>query len=520
MSEDASFSESGGSMHAEATQCSPLDAALGGCDRSAADALRARATEDPLLMIALAEEVAFLERFRELRVTPSQHYEIALQAVVRRSQRRLPVPVPVVQRPWFVLLAAAVITFAILYVLDPLARRSQQDLVANSLTMRPALVMPSGELRGELRGEQLEDLAGPVVASKPSPYLSSIGAMRDRFELEQSSALRDALAGALEPSSDPLSRWLDPKNTVALMRVDHEVRARHEVRRQALLSQGGLAAADQRVQQFADELAIELPRRFAAVPFEPKPSLSDVAMVVRALLAAGPTSAERGAAVDDGTDWIANHLPNADTKDAVAGLAALVESCAVYGRHVAAVHREGERLLDSVLRLESDWQRGRPELLGAQLPPAVVGEAARVLRYLPAFGLSAARCELVRNLLVGTLRERIARGADGPEYFAAIVYGAADLLSETERYDLERRLRRWQPVHLAPDFVTLQQLVWGIQPGRGGFTRLQWQLRPLAALARPQDMADRAALALCLAASYAAPRGDFLQQVARVAGGS
>ena len=188
---------------------------------------------------------------------------------------------------------------------------------------------------------------------------------------------------------------------------------------------------------------------------------------------------------------------------------------AVSGQHVAAVSSQGRRLLEDVLSPADAWRRGRPDLLAAAVSPAVVGEAMRVFRQLPAFGLDAERCELIRNLLLGSLRERIDRGADGPECFAALVYGGSDLLDELERYSCERHLRRWQPVSLAPDFVTVQQLAWGMEPGRSGYTRLQWQLRPLAALPRPQSMQAQAALTVCLAASYAAPRGEFLQEVAR-----
>lgn len=484
--------------------CTPLDAALGACPRHEEDALRARATEDPALLFALAEEVAFLEQCRELRVEPSARYEVMLRAVVRRAQRRVPDQTPLVRRPWFVIAAAAAATFAVLAALDPLVRRSGSTTDVAAVR----LAIPAGT------GDP-ED-APVVTIPVQSPFLDTVEAMRGRFEVEGSELLRAALDSALAPAADPLGRWLDPRNTLALMRLDHEVRARSEVREQALRSQGGLAAADRRVQQFADELAVELPERFSSVPFEPEPSLEHVAVVARALLAAGPTSDSRARALDLAGQWLADRLPSANTADSVAALGALVEVAAVTGRHTTVVLEQGRRLLDEVLTPPSAWQRGRPDLLAGSLPPAVLGEAMRFLRHLPAFGVDAERCDLVRCLLLGAVQERIARGADGPECFAAIVYGASDLLGEQERYNVERHLRRWQPVSLAPDFVTLHQLAWGMEPGRNGYTRLQWQLRPLAALPRPSAMADRAALALCLAATYAAPRGVFLQQVARL----
>ncbi|MCA8964465.1 MAG: hypothetical protein H6838_17145 [Planctomycetes bacterium] len=486
--------------------CTALDAALGACDRAAEDALRARATEDPALMFQLAEEVAFLERCRELTVTPSARYGAMLRDVTRRAERRVPRHVPLLQRPWFVVAAAAAVTFAALAWSDPLSHR-RADAPGSGMKLAIAVEGGSGD---EVSGE-----AGTAQVHTQSSFASAVEAMRDRFEVEGSGQLREALTSALSPDRDRLGRWLDPRNTVALMRLDHEVRARSEVREQALRSQGGLAAADRRVQQFADDLARELPRRFRAVPFEPEPALAEVAWVVRALLAAGPTSAQRAEAVAAGSQWLADRLEVATVADSVAALSALIEVAAVSGQHVAAVSSQGRRLLEDVLSPADAWRRGRPDLLAAAVSPAVVGEAMRVFRQLPAFGLDAERCELIRNLLLGSLRERIDRGADGPECFAALVYGGSDLLDELERYSCERHLRRWQPVSLAPDFVTVQQLAWGMEPGRSGYTRLQWQLRPLAALPRPQSMQAQAALTVCLAASYAAPRGEFLQEVAR-----
>ncbi len=492
------------------SDCTPLDAALGASDRAAEDALRARATEEPTLLFELAEEVAFLERWRELRIEPSARYGAMLRGVMRRAEQRVPRRVPLLQRPWLIVAAAATVAFAALVWTDPLSRRGADSAVAALSLTIPVDAEPAETVGGT---------GGTVPVRTQTAFANTVEAMRDRFEVEGSGQLREALNNALSPGRDRLGRWLDPRNTVALMRLDHEVRARSEVREQALRSQGGLAAADRRVQQFADELAIELLERFRAVPFEAEPSLPDVAWVVRALLAAGPTSAERADAVAAGSQWMVDRLGGATVADSVAALSALVEVAAVSGQHLAVVSAQGRRLLEDVLSPAEAWRRGRPDLLAGTMPAAVVGEAMRVFRQLPAFGLDAERCELVRSLLLGSLQERIDRGADGPECFAAVVYGGADLLDELERYRFERHLRRWQPVSLAPDFVTVQQLAWGMEPGRSGYTKLQWQLRPLAALPRPTAMRARAELSVCLAATYAAPRGEFLQEVARLTGG-
>jgi hypothetical protein len=233
--------------------------------------------------------------------------------------------------------------------------------------------------------------------------------------------------------------------------------------------------------------------------------LGAVALAMRALIAAGAVDDQRLAALELGGDWLAAQLPRATGPTLVTGLAPLVELAAVTGRYGELVAEHGRRLVDEVLRTDADnWGRWRPELLAGRVPAAVMADAARLLRWLPGVGVDAARCHLVRQLVLGRLRERRDAGDDGPELLAAMLYGGADLLGAAERDEVERQLRRWTPLRLAPDYVTVHQLTWGFEPGRLGFTRLQRELRRLAVLPDPGAMGPRAAYCLCLATQYAA----------------
>ena len=334
---------------------------------------------------------------------------------------------------------------------------------------------------------------------------SAIEQVRQRLALESSHHLRDALEAGLQVSDDRLSQWLDPRNVLVLQRLDHELRASAEIRAEALRRRGGLPAADERVQELAEAIAADL----AELPLE-RAHLAEVAWGMRALIGAGST-ATRVTALRRSGDWLAERLPELHGEELVLALSGLAELAAISGQHFDAVATHGQRLLEGVLLPDDDtWTRRRPDLLGARVAPSTLGEAGRILARLPAFGADPEHCALVRQLLLGRLRERRERGQDRPEVLAAILYGSADLLAEAQRDRLEANLRRWKPALLAPDFVTVQQLAWGMQPGRRGFARLQGELRQLAVLPMPDGLRERAAFCLCLATSYAGYVGGLL----------
>ena len=125
------------------------------------------------------------------------------------------------------------------------------------------------------------------------------------------------------------------------------------------------------------------------------------------------------------------------------------------------------------------------------------------------FGVDAPRCALVRNLVLGQLRDLRDQGQERPEVLAAMLYGLGDLLQEGERERVLHSLRRWKLTRLAPDFVTVQQLAWARRPGELGFTRLQGELRQLGVLAAPTSLLERAAFCLCLSTNFAGYVGDL-----------
>ncbi|MBX3463500.1 MAG: hypothetical protein KF830_10030 [Planctomycetes bacterium] len=484
-----------------------VDLLLGEGEPTAQDRLRQRLAEDPALALELAETVALFEACRQLRVEPGARFAGRMHDVVRRAERRLPAPR---SSPWWVaagwLAAAAAVVSALLWHFDPLGRRAVRALPGPIVHRAPARPMPPPVAGEGVAAPVLPEVA-PAVA-----WAEAIEAMRWRLGIENSHRLEQAMAAALEEPADPLQRWLAPHNALASLRASHERRTLPEVRRAALRHQGGLEDADARVQELAARLAADL----RSLPLGARPGdVGAVALAVRAVLAAGADESDRAAALADGGDWLANQLPELAGARLASALAALVEVAAVTGRHGERVRAHGRRLVDEVLQPDPEtWRRRRPELLGAAVPVATLADAARVAQLLPGLGVDPARCLLVRQLLLGRLRERRDAGDDGPELLAALLYGGADLLDAGERAEVERQLRRWTPLRLAPDFVTVHQLAWGFEPGRLGFTRLQRELRRLSVLPDPGAMASRAAFCLCLATQYAAWPGGGLGTLA------
>jgi hypothetical protein len=475
----------------------------------AQQALRSRIQDEPLLALEMAATVALFESFRQLQIEPSARLGCRLSDVVRRAERRT---APPPAGHWLVkvscVAAAAAIGFAVLWQWDPLGRRAGSRL-APVVRIDAA---PAGVVGKPLDPVAAGDAPGRVVPEAADvAWEDALQTMRDRLSLETAHRLEQAFEAALRPTSDPLQRWLEPRNALASLRADHELRAQPEVRRALLRLQGGLVAVDERVQELTARIAGELLAQCAdaATAGSDQATLQAVALGVRALIAAGAVSEQRSAALERGGDWLAARLPDCTDARLVVALAPLVELEAVGGRYGDLVVQHGRRLIDEVLRADADtWGRRRPELLGGTVPVSTLADASRLLSWLPGVGVDPARCHIVRQLLLGRLRERRDAGDDGPGLLAAMLYGCADLMAPAERDEVERELRRWTPLRLAPDFVTVHQLAWGFEPGRLGFTRLQRELRRLAVLPDPGSLGPRAAFCLCLATGYAAWPGD------------
>jgi hypothetical protein len=485
----------------------PLDVLLGQGEPAELAAFRARMARDPAAMLAMAETVDWVDTLRSVRCTPSPMFAARLHDVVQRAERRWRTPPPA---PWaglWLAAAAALLGWLGLCWLDPLGRltaarqRGTVPVAAAGATQvaDPATGAADGAVAG---GSALPRLYGQAEVA----WESAVERMRSRLDLEPSTHLRAALEVGLQPSEDPLGQWLDPRNALVWLRLEHELRSQASWREGQLQQRGSLAAIDTRVQQLADAVAADLPQAATGAPTVA--AVRDVAYALRALIAAGTASPGRHAALAAGSDWLVAHLPELSGGRLVTALAGLLEVAAVSDRHLATLGEHGARLVAEVLDADEQQWRGRlPELVGSHAEARVLGEAGRLLARLPGIGLPAARCHLVRQLLLGQLRSRRAQGADGPEALAALLFGYADLLASAERGPLELQLRRWKPARLAPDFATAHQLTAGVTPGRPGFRRMQGELRQLAVLPTPQSMGAQAMFCLCLAPDFAALAG-------------
>lgn len=465
------------------TEVTLLDLALGQGDAAELSAARIAVERDTGLLIALAEEVAFVQSARLLAVSPGPTYAGKLSDVLRQAEQRLPPPSspPRVWR-WFAAAAAAM--FVVLLAWDPL--RPSDAAAPQSLA---GFVLHPAASSSAVVPEVAVDGAAPSWAD-------DVATIRRRLALEATPLLRESFDDGLRRSGDGLRAWLEPRNALMLARFDFELRASAEFRRAALAQRGGLPAADERVQALADAIAGDS---------------SDVADPValgyaaRAIVAAGAAEPARRDALARFGRRLAQALPSARGDSLVFGLAGLVEVALATGEFGPEVRRHGERVVGDLLAIDDDtWVRRLPALLLSSAPSVVVGEAAHVVGKLPAFGVAAPRCLMARGLLVGALRDRLARGDDGPAVVAALLYGGCELLDAEERSARERCLRRWKPSRLAPDFLLCQQFAWAIMPGRAGYSRHQAELRELAVVATPTGLRDRGALCLCLATIYAA----------------
>ncbi|MEO6597605.1 MAG: hypothetical protein ABIP94_22910 [Planctomycetota bacterium] len=509
----------------DATHLTLVDLLLAQGSPSAQAALREKVANEPQLALEMAETVALIEQFRQLRVEPSAQFAGQLADIVHRAERRISEPRASWWKPALAMAAAAALTFAALWQWGPRGgeKRQTESVRASAFELQrasgagaagatessavAALEFPTQSPRVAPR--VAPTVATQTVAIPPSrivqesaevAWQSMVEVMRNRLDMEPSPRLSEALNSRLQAPRDSLGSWLDPRNALVLLRLDHELRASAELRRRAMRNQGGMEAADARVQELADQIAAEL----VAVTGTDGASVGEVALAVRAQIAAGSSSAARAAAVAAGSEWLATRLPTYSDANLVAALASLVEVAAVQGTYTDLVAAHGERLVAEVLRAEDAWKRRRPALLTGRIDAATLGCAGRLLRLLPGLGTDAARCGLVRQLVLGRLQERRDAGEDGPDVLVAMVYGCCDLMPEAERDEVERQLSRWKPVRLVPDFVTVQQYAWAIEPGRLGFTRLQRELRRLSILPAPTALDERAAFCLSLATNYAA----------------
>ena len=474
----------------------PIDLLLEQGSEDELAAMRRAVASDPMLALDLADTVEFVEAMRGLETEASPAFAGKLQDVALQADRFCRHHYEAPRRRWqmpVVFATAAAAAFWLLCWLDVEARLSppprRPHVEVAALAARPASTSAPAPL---------------VVEPEELLWQENVRQIQRRLEVEDSAHLRDAFARGLRAETGGLGKWLDPANSLTMLRLGHELRASAVARADALRSHGALPEVDRRVQALAAGIAAELASRpLPAGEASLQANLDEVAWGMRALIGSGHGGAP---ALERGGDWLVRALPAVHDERLVVALSGLVELAAVSGQHFDAVAEHGRRLVDDVLVAGEDrWRRRRPALLSGSVAPLTLGEAGRVVSRLPAFGVDPDRCTLVRSLILGRLREQRAGDQDRPEVLAAMTYGFADLLDAkaNERDRLTWALQRWKPARLAPDYATVQQMAWSLSPGTRGFTRMQRELRQLAVLPAPTGLLEQAAFSLCLATSYA-----------------
>ena len=510
----------------DAVAWQPIDLLLKQGTPDEVTAMRNEVNGNPRKALELADTITLVEQFRLLSVKASPEFAGKLQDVVLHSDRFYRSHFQPQSPAWLMPIVsglAAAATFFLLWGFD----------VAQVWRSNPELTAVAGhEIRTSLSGMTIGDdrqidvgSEAAVVDEEPiSPEQASweraVTEILARLDKETTDNLRDAFRNGMNQNGDALKQWLDPSNAMVLLRLEHELRASADVRVRALRSRGALAEVDDRVQELADGIADEM-LRVVAVQTDPEGSsqlhvsdeeLNNISWGVRALIASG-SSAYRANALRNGGEWLAGHVPQLTGERLVIALSGLVELAAISGQHFEAVAEHGQRLVDDVLQpSDENWRRRLPDLLAGHAAAGNLGEAGRILARLPAFGIAPQRCKLVRQLMLGQLRDRRTTAQDRPEVLAAMLYGCGDLLDEATG-ELDRigwQLLRWKPTRLAPDFGTVQQIAWSRAPGSRGYTRLQRELRQLAILPMPDNLAGRSAFLMCLATNFAGHVGSLL----------
>ncbi|MGE3174102.1 MAG: hypothetical protein AB7O97_15855 [Planctomycetota bacterium] len=458
-----------------------VDLALGEGAPADQERLRGELAGDPLRAIEFAETRQLLERMRGLQVDASSGFAARLEHVIRQGEQRQHWR-RASPRLWpqvLAVTAAAAALFLLLAVLDPLRLRTRGDGAVGAPPAQPML-------------------AAAVPARAAAPLPATIARAWDATQRMLPDSRLVTAFDRLQNGGPRarLSQWLSPRNAVAVLRLEHELRGTADARRQALRARGHLAVVEDRVQDLCADLAVALLGGDAdALPTE------EMALTVRALIAAG---GQHRAAIDRGAELLAARLPALSAGPLAGALQALGEVAAAFGSPFeAAVHEHGRRLVDEVVAVEGEiWSRRLPALLAWSTPATEVAAAGRFLRIAPAFGIDADQAMLVRLLLLERLQERRDPRNETPDLPAALVYGFGDLLSAADRDEVERRLRTWRPEALLPDFETLQQVAATRDPSCTGYARWQLDLRRVCAVPTPDGTGDRAALCLCLATSF------------------
>ncbi|MCB9869441.1 MAG: hypothetical protein H6836_02905 [Planctomycetes bacterium] len=311
-----------------------------------------------------------------------------------------------------------------------------------------------------------------------------------------------AFYGALTQSeAAPSETWLCATNDLAALRLEFQGRFNPTRRMAAIHAAGASDYLEHRIQTLGDEIAGKIEIEMLQGTASP----SDVALALRALLAAGSSRrlGPHSRAVQRCGEFLAQRVDRLEGGVLASALAGLVDVAVVSPRGTARlVGRNTARMVRALL--DDGDGKTRPDLLQWNTPAAQVADAGRVLRLAPAFGVDVEAATKARAYLAAYLAKRVSFSTEErPDLLAAQLYGFGDLI---DRAPIERKLRLWHASDLVPNyFVALHHISWSRFPLRAGWAAFQRELRSVAATATPAEVGDAAALLLSLAVYYAAP---------------
>ena len=251
---------------------------------------------------------------------------------------------------------------------------------------------------------------------------------------------------------DAFDAVVSARDHLELLRVGFFNRSTSEQRRDAIAATGGNPDVDDRVQ----DLALEVARLINQQLDRGEADVLGTSLAMRALFASGSdTHAGRHRnTVRRCALWLEARLESLNGGELASALTALSDLAVrdggrmgiVVGKHAASLARE------TITRPDlkgKDHRRLRPSLLSSDVPAASLGDAGRLFRLAPAFGVRPELAFEARRMVLTHLEERL-ETSEQPSSLAAQLYGFGDLVRRSE---LDRRLKPWRPVNQIGNYI-------------------------------------------------------------------
>lgn len=486
-----------------------------------AAAMRARLV-DPLEALEVAETRDLIERFREIgaeqQASASLRLRLAAAAAQRRRVSRHREPARAAVSPfvfWGAAAAVAMTAVGVISMLEngfvPTHERFVVDRDVTELRRpsAPVELVPDVDAASAVHVHR-DERSGEVIYAEwgePEPGLPAAFPVPE----DQDPQFHEIMARwGDRPEPSEFDQWVTADNNLAVLRQEFRNRFTPTARKRALALTGANPDLDLRIQALAATVAerVDLALVGSGAEDVVEASVSDVALALRALLAAGsdPRLGDHRNVVRRCAAWMEARIreyrdgqPALDDAEMAVALAAMTDVAICSGKYGDLVREHAERL---ALRTVQGEEGARPGLLQWITRPLALGDAGRLFRLAPAFGVRTSVVFRARMLVAAHLEERLAADEDDPALLSAQRYGFEDLV---DRDAIDQKLRVWRASFLRPDYVAMHHLAWSQYPVRPGWARFQRELRGLAALETPAGIGDPAALLLCLAMNFAAP---------------